>query len=373
MKKFTINSAALLKKLVLLSGVINTNNSVPILDNFLFEVKETELKITSSDLETTMTTTLEVESTGNSFIAIPAKLLTDILKTFADQPLTFSVLANGTIEISSLAGIYNIAYYPGAQFPESPALEKLSETLIPSKILATAISKTIFATGNDDLRPIMSGVFFQLSTTSLTFAATDAHKLVKYSRTDLTATQDANFVMPKKPLNVLKSVLSGLDEEVKISYNDTNAVFSFESYVLTCRLVDGKYPNYEGVIPKDNPNKLIVNRSLFLNSVKCVSIFSAKATHQIRLKLAGMQLIISAEDADYSNKANETLICNYEGDDMEIGFNARYLIEMLNNNVCEEIQLEMSQPNRAGVLKPIDGLAEGEQVLMLVMPSVISK
>ena len=369
--KITLNSSILLKKLQLLGGVINSSNTLPILDNFLFDVKNNELKITASDLETTMATTLEVESSGDIFIALPAKMLIDILKTFPEQPLGFEVLENNTIEISSTSGKYNIAYAAGDEFPKGLALKDPSTTLIPAKVLATAISKTIFATGNDDLRPVMCGVLFQLSTTGLTFVATDAHKLVKYSRNDLTALQDSQFIMPKKPLNVLKGVLVGLDDEVKIEYNESNATFTFENYVLSCRLIDGKYPNYEAVIPKDNPNKLLIDRIQFLNSLKCVSIFSSKETHQVALKVAGMELKISAEDIDYSNKADETLICNYQGDDMIIGFNSKFLIEMLNNLSCTEIQLEMSQPNRAGILTPNDGTAEGEIITMLVMPSLI--
>lgn len=369
--KITLNSSILLKKLQLLGGVINSSNTIPILDNFLFDVKNNELKITASDLETTMSSTLEVESSGDVSIALPAKMLIDILKTFPEQPLTFEVLENSTIEISSTSGKYNIAYYPGDQFPKSVDLQNPSTTVIPSKVLTNAISKTIFATGTDDLRPVMCGVLFQLSTTGLTFVATDAHKLVKYQRNDLTALQDSQFIMPKKPLNVLKGVLVGLDGEVKIEYNESNATFTFENYVLSCRLIDGKYPNYEAVIPKENPNKLVINKSQFLNSLKSVSILSSKETHQVKLKVAGMELKLSAEDIDYSNKANETLICNYQGDDMEIGFNSRFLIEMLNNLTCDEIQLEMSQPNRAGILTPNDGTAEGEIITMLVMPSLI--
>jgi DNA polymerase-3 subunit beta len=178
--------------------------------------------------------------------------------------------------------------------------------------------------------------------------------------------------MPKKPLNILKGILGASDAEVAIEYNDSNATFSFENYVLTCRLIDGKYPNYEAVIPKENPNKLLINRVQFLNSVRRVAIFANKTTHQIRLKIAGTELNISAEDIDYSNKADERLTCDYQGDDMQIGFNSRFLTEMLNNLSSDEIQLEMSMPNRAGILTPVDGLDEGETVTMLVMPVMLS-
>ena len=243
---------------------------------------------------------------------------------------------------------------------------------MPAHVLATAINKTIFAAGNDDLRPVMSGVFFQFSTEGLTFVATDAHKLVKYSREDVKASQVAEFIMPKKPLNLLKGILGANEDEVTIEYNDSNAKFTFENTVLICRLIDGKYPNYEAVIPKENPNKLTIDRTQFLNSVRRVSIFSNKTTHQIRLKIAGAELNISAEDIDYSNKAEERLTCDYQGDDMQIGFNSRFLTEMLNNLSSADVQLELSMPNRAGILTPVDDLEEGEFVTMLVMPVMLN-
>ena len=370
--KFIVSSSYLLKQLQVLGSVINGSNTLPILDNFLFELNKKSLQVSASDLETTMSATLEIESTDKGSVAIPAKLLLDILKTFPEQPLTFTVEENNTIEISSNSGKYAIAYAPGDEFPKSVALEDPSSTLLPAEVLATAISKTIFAAGNDDLRPVMSGVFFQFSPEGLIFVATDAHKLVKYARTDVKASQVADFIMPKKPLTILKSILGSSDSEIKIDYNDANATFSFENYILTCRLIDGKYPNYEAVIPKENPNKLLIDRNQFLSSVRRVAIFSNKTTHQIRLKIAGAELNISAEDVDYSNKAEERLTCDYQGDDMQIGFNSRFLLEMLNNLQSDEIQLEMSLPNRAGILTPVDGLDEGETVTMLVMPVMIN-
>ena len=278
---------------------------------------------------------------------------------------------NNTVEISSNHGKYALAYAPGDEFPSTIELKDPSSTVLQGDILATAISKTIFASGNDDLRPVMSGVFFQFSTEGLTFVATDAHKLVKYTRTDVTADKTAEFIMPKKPLNLLKGVLGG-EEDVIIEYNDANAKFTFENFVLICRLIDGKYPNYEAVIPKENPNKLTVDRASFQNSVRRVSIFSSKTTHQIRLKMAGTELNISAEDLDFSNKADERLSCDYQGDDMQIGFNSRFLSEMLSNLTSSEVLIEMSLPNRAGILTPIDGTDEGERITMLVMPVMLN-
>ncbi|WBX72056.1 DNA polymerase III subunit beta [Tenacibaculum retecalamus] len=370
--KFIVSSSQLLKQLQVLGGVINSNNTLPILDNFLFELANNELQISSSDLETTMTSVIEVESTDTGSIAINARLLLDTLKTFPEQPLTFKAESGSTIEIISEQGKYDMAYFSGEEFPKAVELPSPSSTEIPSHILATAISKTIFAAGNDDLRPVMSGVFFQFNSKELTFVATDAHKLVKYTRTDVTADKSAEFIMPKKPLNLLKGILSGSENNVTIEYNDTNAKFTFDNVVLVCRLIDGKYPNYEAVIPKENPNKLTVDRASFLNSVRRVSIFSSKTTHQIRLKMAGTELNISAEDLDYSNKADERLHCDYQGDDMQIGFNSRFLSEMLNNLNANDVLIEMSLPNRAGILTPIDGTDEGEQVTMLVMPVMLN-
>ena len=370
--KFIVSSSYLLKQLRVLGGVINNSNTLPILDNFLFELEHSKLTVSASDLETTMASTLEVESDSEGSVAIPAKLLLETLKTFPEQPLTFVIEDNNTIEISSNHGKYALAYASADEFPKAISLDSPSTTTLGADILATAISKTIFAAGNDDLRHVMSGVFFQFSTESLTFVATDAHKLVKYSRTDVTANETAEFIMPKKPLNLLKGILAGSDEDVTIEYNDSNAKFSFENSVLICRLIDGKYPNYEAVIPKENPNQLTISRNQFLNSVRRVSIFSNKTTHQIRLKIAGAELNISAEDVDYSNKAEERLTCDYQGDDMQIGFNSRFLSEMLSNLNAEDIQLEMSMPNRAGILTPIDGLDEGETVTILVMPVMLN-
>lgn len=370
--KFIVSSTYLLKQLQVLGGVINNSNTLPILDNFLFDLKHDELTVSASDLETTMSSVVKVDSDSEGLIAVPAKLLLEILKTFPEQPLTFVMENNHTIEISSNHGKYALAYADGAEFPKTVELSNPTATTIIGDILATAINKTIFAAGNDDLRPVMSGIFFQFTPENLTFVATDAHKLVKYQRTDITASEVAEFIMPKKPLNLLKGILAGSESEVTIEYNESNAKFSFENTELICRLIDGKYPNYEAVIPKENPNVLSISRNQLLSSVRRVSIFSNKTTHQIRLKIAGAELNISAEDLDYSNKAEERLTCSYQGDDMQIGFNSRFLTEMLANLNSDDVSLEMSLPNRAGILTPVDGLDEGELVTMLVMPVMLN-
>jgi|TARA_B100000780_G_scaffold224885_1_gene163995 DNA polymerase-3 subunit beta len=370
--KFIVSSSLLLKNIQILGGILNTNNTLPILDYFLFEISKNLLKITASDLETTLIADVKVDSDKEGTIAVPAKLLIDTLKTFPEQPLTFNVLENNTIEISSNHGKYALAYAKGDEFPKTLAITDASNSVISSKVLYQAINTTIFASGNDDLRPIMSGVFFQFSSENSTFVATDAHKLVRYVRTDYTSDKLVEFIMPKKPLNILKGILINDDFDVNIEFNESNAKFIFSNLALTCRLIDGKYPNYEAVIPKENPNVLTIDRALFLNSTKRVSIFSNKTTHQIRLKITGNELIISAEDLDYSNKAEERLSCNYNGDDIQIGFNSRFLVEMLSNIGSDEVKLELSLPNRAGILTPTKTDTDSEQITMLVMPVMLN-
>ncbi len=370
--KFIVSSTKLQRQLQTISGVLNTSNTLPILDHVLFELAPQQLKITATDLETTISTTIKVESTSEGKLAVPAKLLIDTVKTFPEQPLTFSQADNNTLEISSEEGKYALAYANADEYPQASDVVDASSLTIQGDTLATAINNTIFASGNDDLRPVMSGVFFQLSSSGMTFVATDAHKLVKYEITDVVAPETAEFIMPKKPLNLLKSVLIGSKEDVTVNYNNSNIQFSFDDIVVICRLIDGKYPNYEAVIPKENPNVMSINRVQLLNTVKRVSIFSNKTTHQIRLRIAGAELHVSAEDIDYSNKAEERLTCSYQGDDIQIGFNARFLLEMLSNLSSDEIQLELSLPNRAGIIIPVDGVGEGKQVTMLVMPVMLN-
>lgn len=370
---FITSSTSLLKHLQSISGVLSTSNTLPILDNFLFEIAEGQLTISASDLETTMRTTMNVEANESGKIAIPAKLLLDVLKNLPDQPCTFSVdNTNFSVEIAYDNGKSKMVGFNGDDFPRTPSIENSSVIKISGDIISKAINKTLFATGNDDLRPVMSGVFCQFTPQDITFVATDAHKLVRYRRTDSEATGSSSFILPKKPLNLLRSNLTG-DEEIQLEYNESNAIFTFNDIVLICRLIDGKYPNYEAVIPKENPNVLTIDRLQFLSSIKRVSIFANKTTHQIKLKLAGSELSLSAEDVDFSNEANERLTCNYDGDDMEIGFNSRFLMEMINNMDTSEVRLEMSEPNRAGLLMPAVKDNENEDVLMLVMPVMLNR
>lgn len=370
---FIVPSTTLLRHLQNISGALSTNNTLPILDNFLFEIKENQLTISASDLETTMKTKLEVESKEDGKIAIPARLLLDILKNLPEQPCTFSInTSNFEVEIAYDNGKSKMAGFNGEDFPKTPPMEGGANITVLGDIISRAINKTLFATGNDDLRPVMSGVYCQFSPSEIIFVATDAHKLVRYKRTDSKATGSSAFILPKKPLNLLKANLKG-DEEVLIEYTSSNAIFTFNDVVLMCRLIDGKYPNYEAVIPKENPNVLTIDKDQFLGSIKRVSIFANKSTHQIKLAIAGSELSLSAEDIDFSNQANERMTCSYDGEDIEIGFNSRFLMEMLNNIDSKEIKIMLSEPSRAGLILPANNENSEEDILMLVMPVMLNR
>lgn len=373
--KFIVSSTVLLKNLQAISGVLGSSSALPILENFLFELENTSLRVTASDLETTMTVTIPLSMTEEGgIIAVPAKILLDTLKTLPDIPVTFTASTRGDriIELQTGEGKYKLAGQDGDTFPKPPLMDEVTSLEVDSVLLADAISKTVFATGNDDLRPVMSGVFCEFTPDDLTFVATDAHKLVRYKRTDAKANDSASFILPKKPLNQLKNLLASEEVPVKLEYNNTNASFAFRNILLVCRLIEGRYPNYEAVIPRENPNKLVIDRLTFLNSIRRVSIFSNQSTHQVRLTISGQELHLAAEDIDFANEARERLACSYEGQDMEIGFNSRFLAEMLNNIDSSEISLEMSEPNRAGILRPVNNENANEDILMLVMPVMLA-
>jgi len=374
--KFIVSSSLLLKNLQKISGVLSTNNTLPILDDFLFQLDEEYLSITASDLHTTMTVSIVPDKADEiGVVAIPAKILLDTLKTLADVPVSF-VIDKETlnIEISAGDGNYRLPGHLSDEYPQLPEKEDVTELNVSASIISNAISKTLFAAGNDELRPVMSGVLCEIWEDNLTFVATDAHKLVRYRRNDSGSSNTASFILPKKPLNQLKSVLH-YDEEmpVKLEYNQTNAYFAFDNIKLVCRLVEGKYPNYDAVIPQENPNVLTVDRIPFLNALKRVSIFANQSTYQVRLKMSGQELLLSAEDIDFSNEAKERLSCHFDGEDMEIGFNSKFLQEMVNNLDADNIKIEMSAPNRAGIISPIlDSDDNAEDILMLVMPVMLN-
>lgn len=370
--KFIVNTSALLEKLQLVIGTIASKPILPILDHFLFNIKDGELTITSTDLETSMSTSLKVEADEDCIVAVPSRLTMDTLKALPNQPITFTLdpKTNG-IELRSENGRYKLAGQPGDDFPKSPELDGSTSFLMPSSVLLGCITKTIFATGTDELRMNLTGVYVQLFENSANFVATDANRLVRLTRKDIAPGVEHSFILPKKALNLLKSTLSTDDLPVKIAYNNANATFTFGGVELICRFIDERYPDYNAVIPASNPNVLTVNRLDFLNSVRRISIFSNKTTHQIRLKISGSELVVSAEDIDMSNEATERLDCEFVGNDMEIGFNSRLLLDMLINLDCSVVRLEMSEPSRAGILLPDENEA-GEDLLMLVMPMMLN-
>lgn len=372
--KFIVSTSVLLKNLQSISGVLTTSNTLPILDNFLFDLTDDKLRITASDLETTMTVVIPVtKSQDNGIVAVPARYLIDILKTFPDVPMTFNINTETfQVEFSAGEGKYKLSGFNADVYPQSPVVDNSTSITMDSQTLATAFNKTLFATGNDDMRIVMTGVFCQLSENDITFVATDAHKLVRYRRVDAKASNASAFILPKKPLNLIKNILSAVDVPVKIEYNATNVLFEFENISMICRLIDGKYPNYDAVIPANNSKKLVINRQQVLTSIKRVSIFSSQLTRQIRFAVSGQELIMSAEDADLANEAKERLSCNYNGEDIEIGFNSKFILEMINNLDSEEICIEMSAPNRAALIFPV-AKNDGEDILMLVMPVMLNQ
>ena len=374
--RFIISSTTLLKSLQKISGVMSSSNTLPILEDFLFELSEDKkLKITASDLETTITAIVQVEMAENpGKVTIPAKMLLEIMKTFPDIPVTISV-NDDTQEVELLAGEgkYKLIGHKSDEFPQIPEMENTEAVQLNASILVNAFNKTLFATGNDELRPVMSGVLCEIKEDHISFVSTDAHKLVRYRRYDVKQDKDAAFILPKKPLNHLKNIIpDDPDIDVTLEYNPTNAVIRFDDITLVCRLIDGKYPNYEAVIPTQNPYKLVVNRKNLLNTLRRVSIFGSKSTHQVRFKINGQELTLTAEDIDYSSEAKERLSCNYEGEDIEIGFNSKFLQEILNTLESENIDMELSAPNRAGIIVPDSNSEEAEDVLMLIMPVMLT-
>ncbi|MET4081592.1 DNA polymerase-3 subunit beta [Pedobacter sp. UYP30] len=370
--RFIVSTSTLLKHLQTVNGAASSSTVLPILENFLFEIKEGNLTISATDLQTSMTTAMAVDSKEDGKVAVPSKILLDTLKTLPDQPISFNIDdTTFAIEISAGDGKYKLSGENGDDFPKIPVVENASSVNLPASVLNEAITKTIFAVSNDELRPAMTGIFCQLSPENITFVATDAHKLVRYRRMDAKAEKATSFILPKKALTLLKAALPTTDINVSVDYNATSAFFKFENINLICRLIDERYPDYEAVIPTNNPNKLVIDRSLFLNTLRRVVIFANKTTHQVRLKINGSELNISSEDLDFANEAHERLSCQYDGEDMEIGFNARFLIEMLSNISGDEVTLELSTSNRAGLLIPQSN-DENEDVLMLVMPVMLN-
>ncbi|SNV38287.1 DNA polymerase III subunit beta [Chryseobacterium taklimakanense] len=372
--KFIVSSGELWKALQTVSGVISSSQSRPILENYLFELNENNLKITASDGETTLVTTVEVKSDDTGKIAVPAKTIQDLIKTFGDHPLTLSVKENAegsgsVLEILDEKDNFVCALDNAEDYPELPEFDAAQSVKIPAGILSEALNNTLFATSNDSLRPVMTGVLFQFGEEETNFVSTDSHRLVVYKRKDLIS-EPMEFIMPKKPLSIFKNILANSGDEVTIEFNENMAKFTFGNNIWICRLIDGKYPNYSAVIPKENPNVLTINRNLLLNAIRRASIMSNKSTNQVRFKLSGNILHLHAEDTEYANKADMQIPCDYNGDDINIGFSSKFLTEMLSVIGADDITMKMSQPNRPGIVEPVDGLEENEHLLMLSMPVI---
>src|SRR3954468_14304774 len=369
--KFIVSSSSLLKHLQQISGVINTNTVLPILEDFLFEIDGKKLSIVATDLETVMRVQMEVESKETGRVCIPSKILVDSLKNIPDQPLSFNIDNNFAVEITSDNGKYKVMGENPDNFPKEPSSDDTTAFTMPSSALVTAINKTLFAVSNDDLRPAMTGVFFELNENFIQFVATDAHRLVRYKRTDVACPKTENFIVPKKPLNLLKNVLPDNEDELTISYNSNHLFVSHGTTQLICRLIDARFPDYKVVIPTDNPYKLIVSKSEFQGALRRVSVFSNKSTNQVALSITGSELQLAAQDVDFSFEGNERMTCQYDGEDLQIAFNAKFLIEMLNAADTDEVKVELSTATKAGIIKPTEN-GEGEDLLMLVMPLMLN-
>ena len=374
--KFVVSSTDLLGHLQAVSRVISSKNTLPILDNFLFRLDGNELEITASDLESTLVTKMTLENTSDSgSIAVPARILTDTLKEFPEQPLTFEIDTDKlSVVINSENGKFTVVGQNSGDFPQMPSIKQDQKATVevPAEVLYSGINKTLFATADDELRPVMNGVFVELATDNLTFVASDAHKLVRYKRMDANADTDSSFIIPKKPASLLKNVLPKEENPVTVEFDDKNAFFSMTEYKLVCRLVEGNYPSYNSVIPTENPNKLSIDRVEFFNTLKRVSVYSNQASNLVKLALTGNQITVSAQDIDFSISAYERLNCQYEGEDMEIGFKSTFLIEILSNLASTDVVVELSDPTRAGIMLPAVSENEDEDVLMLLMPMMIN-
>src|SRR4030042_4650370 len=374
--KFVVSSIDLLNHLQTVSRVISPKNPLPILDNFLFKLDGKNLEITASDLETTMVTSMQLQNTSDSgIISVPARLLTDTLKEFPEQPLSFDINPDTlAIVITTENGQFTIVGQNGAHFPQLPSIkeDKKTNLQIQAESLEGAITSTLFATADDELRPVMNGIFLDISPDDITFVASDAHKLVRYKRNDIKSKVSSSFILPKKPAGLLKNLLAKEKGNVLVEVDDKNALFTLSNHKLVCRLVEGNYPSYNSVIPTDNQNKLIIDRLSFLNTLKRVSIFSNQASNLVKLKLKGNQLTVSAQDIDFSISAYERLSCQYEGDEIEIGFKSVFLLEILANIASQDVMIELADPTRAGLFLPAETENESEDLLMLLMPMMIN-
>ncbi len=373
--KFNVSSSTLFAQLQTVNRVIVSKNSLSILDNILFDLEGNTLTLTASDGETTARTSLEVESAeGAGKVASGAKLLVDTLKEFPEQPLGFTIDDNNFgITMVSQNGTYSFIGTNGNEYPEMPQNEGEEHSIaLPSSELLDAINKTIFCTANDELRPVMNGIFFDIATDKLTLVATDAHRLVRYTNNAIHGEVAGGFILPKRPANLLKNVLTKDETEVKITYNAKNVRFEFGQTVVVTRLIDGRFPNYNAVIPQNNTNIVIADRQSLINVCKRVAVFANTGTSLLKLALSENQIKVSAQDIDFSTSAEETLQCEYQGMPMAIGFKAPFLIEILSAVESADVKLQLADPARAGLILPTEN-EENREILMLLMPMLLSE
>lgn len=377
--KFIVSRNELYKNLSAISGVLSANNTMPILDNFLFTVEGGKLTVTASDLDCTMSVEIELNNVdGEGAIAVPSKTLLETLKLMSEAPIVFSFVEENdriSLKFTSADGEYNGHCFPGNEYPSVKPMSNSRGFDIDANILQKAVSKTLFATGNDELRPNMMGVFCELNEDNITFVSTDAHKLVKYRSDAVKTIEPTSFILPKKPLQQLKGVLAGCNEKVHVDYSsESNYIrFSFNNIVMYSTLKEGNYPNYKVVIPNNNDKTFVVSRDAFLASIRRVGIYANQSTSQVRVSLNNEAVTVTAEDIDVSNKAQESINGTYTGEPLEIGFNSRFLREILDNIDAAEIQLDMSQPNRAAIICPVEQKeTDPENLLMLIMPVMLN-
>jgi len=372
--KFIVSSTDLLRQLQAVGKTIASRNTLPILDNYLFKLSGDVLTITASDLESILITQMTLDNVeGEGLIAIEAKRLNDILKEFPEQPLTFEINEeNLAVTILSENGKFSVVGLPGDEYPEVPGVgEEYSHIELECDVMFRGLTKTIFAASDDELRPVMTGVYVHAGNENLTFVASDSHKLVRYRRYDVKSDQEASFILPPKPGSLLKGLLQKQDSVMHIDFDKQNAVFKFNNYTLVARLIEGEYPNYESVIPPNNERVLIVDRVDLYNSLRRVSVFSSESSNLVKLELGSTEMTVSAQDIDFAISAYEKLSCNYDGEEMEMGFKSAFLIEILNNLASTDVRVELSEPGKAGLFFPYEKENEDEDILMLLMPMMV--
>lgn len=367
--KFKVNSSELMRGLSAVNGAVPNKATLPILETILFESEDEQLKLTATDLEISIIENIEGDIKEEGSVAIPAKRLLDTLRQLPDIPIHFEIDEDFSVHFHTDKGNYKLAGEDPDEFPELPDLESGTELETERDTILKAIDKTLFAVSNDDLRPAMMGVYFEIGADESRFVATDGHRLVRYTRDDLTADEDIQFIIPDKALNLVKKTLE--DEECHLNVTDEHARFKSGKTIVITRLINEQYPNYESVIPKENDKEMSVSKEQMVSTVKRVSIFSSSTTRQVRLQLKPDELTISAEDIDMNSEATETIGCDYDEEEMEIGFNAKYLSDVLDNVEGEDVFFEFSSPNRAGIVKPTEE-GDDEHLLMLVMPVMLN-